>query len=102
NNPNNLNAQDHFDGMKKQWEDNVESLTNLVDQGTDRLNFLEASEDAIKQDIFDLKSAAANDNPQQVAVKTTSAARRANRVVSVAQLELDNSEDPRYVATLII
>lgn len=39
---------------------------------------------------------------QTIAMKTSSAARRANRVVSVAQMELDNSEDPQYIATLTI
>jgi hypothetical protein len=39
---------------------------------------------------------------KRVASKTSSAARRANRVVSVAQMELDNSEDPQYIATLTI
>lgn len=29
--------------MKKQWGDRAETLTNLVDQGTDRVKFLEAS-----------------------------------------------------------
>lgn len=102
NNPTNPNAQEHFEEMKKQWSDRADTLTNLVDQGTDRLKFLEASEDAIKQDLSDLKSAAADQDPQLVASKTSSAARRANRVVSVAQMELDNSEDPRYIATLTI
>ena len=39
---------------------------------------------------------------KRVASKTSTAARRANRVVSVAQMELDNSEDPQYIATLTI
>jgi vinculin len=43
NNPNNPNAQEHFEEMKKQWSDRADTLTNLVDQGTDRLKFLEAS-----------------------------------------------------------
>ena len=40
---NNPNAKEHFEEMKKQWSDRADTLTNLVDQGTDRVKFLEAS-----------------------------------------------------------
>ena len=43
NNPNNPNAKEHFEEMKKQWGEKADVLTNLVDQGTDRLKFMEAS-----------------------------------------------------------
>lgn len=102
NNPNNPNALEHFEEMKKQWGDRADVLTNVVDQGTDRLKFFESSEDAIRNDLSDLKAAVANEEPQQIAAKTSSAARRANRVVTVAQMEMDNSEDPQYIATLTI
>ena len=37
-----------------------------------------------------------------MASKTSSAARRANRVVTVAQMELNNTEDEKYLTTLVV
>ncbi|GCB65504.1 hypothetical protein scyTo_0007732, partial [Scyliorhinus torazame] len=99
-NPGNQAANEHFETMKNQWIDNVEKMTGLVDEAIDTRSLLDASEEAIKKDIDKCKVAMANVQPQMLVAGATSIARRANRILLVAKREVENSEDPKFRASV--
>ena len=55
------------------------------------------TEEGILRDTDRTEQAIRNNDPAGVVNNTSSIARRANRVLQVAQQEADNSEDPRFV-----
>ena len=59
--------------------------------------FLFISEAAILRDTERTEDAIKNNDQRGVVNNTSSIARRANRVLQVAQQEADNSEDPQFV-----
>uniref|UniRef100_A0A8B9HSZ1 Vinculin n=1 Tax=Astyanax mexicanus TaxID=7994 RepID=A0A8B9HSZ1_ASTMX len=95
-NPGNQAAHEHFETMKNQWIDNVEKMTTLVDEAIDTKSLLDASEEAIKNDLDKCQMAMANHQPQMLVAGATSIARRANRILLVAKREVENSEDPKF------
>ncbi|RVE59667.1 hypothetical protein OJAV_G00191050 [Oryzias javanicus] len=95
-NPGNQAAYEHFETMKNQWIDNVEKMTGLVDEAIDTKSLLDASEEAIKNDLDKCRVAMANHQPQMLVAGATSIARRANRILLVAKREVENSEDPKF------
>ncbi|XP_066519906.1 LOW QUALITY PROTEIN: vinculin b [Hoplias malabaricus] len=95
-NPGNQAAHEHFETMKNQWIDNVEKMTALVDEAIDTKSLLDASEEAIKNDLEKCQTAMANHQPQMLVAGATSIARRANRILLVAKREVENSEDPKF------
>ncbi|KAI4886365.1 hypothetical protein NFI96_022453, partial [Prochilodus magdalenae] len=95
-NPGNQAAHEHFETMKNQWIDNVEKMTTLVDEAIDTKSLLDASEEAIKNDLEKCQMAMANHQPQMLVAGATSIARRANRILLVAKREVENSEDPKF------
>ncbi|KAI5606745.1 vinculin b [Silurus asotus] len=99
-NPGNQAAHEHFEMMKNQWIDNVEKMTTLVDEAIDTKSLLDASEEAIKQDLEKCHVAMTNHQPQMLVAGATSIARRANRIVLVAKREVENSEEPKFRETL--
>uniref|UniRef100_A0A4W4F1D9 Vinculin n=1 Tax=Electrophorus electricus TaxID=8005 RepID=A0A4W4F1D9_ELEEL len=99
-NPGNQAAQEHFETMKNQWIDNVEKMTALVDEAIDTKSLLDASEEAIKNDLEKCQVAMANHQPQMLVAGATSIARRANRILLVAKREVENSEDPKFRETV--
>ncbi|XP_029181563.2 LOW QUALITY PROTEIN: vinculin-like [Acropora millepora] len=88
----------HFDSMRDNWKDKMQTLTNLVDSATDTGKFIEACETAINQDAEMCNAAMDQGNPQLVITKSSNIARRAKRVVDVAEAEMENSLDPDYVS----
>ncbi|XP_036427791.1 LOW QUALITY PROTEIN: vinculin b [Colossoma macropomum] len=99
-NPGNQAAHEHFETMKNQWIDNVEKMTALVDEAIDTKSLLDASEEAIKNDLEKCQMAMANHQPQMLVAGATSIARRANRIMLVAKREVENSEDPKFRETV--
>uniref|UniRef100_A0A8C7ZPH2 Vinculin n=1 Tax=Oryzias sinensis TaxID=183150 RepID=A0A8C7ZPH2_9TELE len=95
-NPGNQAAYEHFETMKNQWIDNVEKMTGLVDEAIDTKSLLDASEEAIKNDLDKCRVAMTNHQPQMLVAGATSIARRANRILLVAKREVENSEDPKF------
>ena len=59
--------------------------------------FWNVSEDGIKRDTEKTEQAIREIDPAGIVNNTSSIARRANRVLQVAQQEADNSEDPKFV-----
>lgn len=70
--------------------------SGLVDEAIDTKSLLDASEDAIKNDLEKCRLAMANHQPQMLVAGATSIARRANRILLVAKREVENSEDPKF------
>lgn len=96
-NPENQAAVDHFDLLKKQWTENMERLRTLVDEATDTEAFIRATEVGIKKDTEKVEDGIRAVSPQMVVANASNIARRANRVLQVAQQEAENSEDPAFV-----
>lgn len=90
----------HFESMRDGWKDKMQTLTNLVDSATDTGKFIEACEEAINRDAEMCNAAMETGNPQLLITKSSNIARRAKRVVDVAEAEMENSLDPDYVAKM--
>lgn len=67
-----------------------------MDEAIDTKSLLDASEEAIKNDLDKCRVAMANHQPQMLVAGATSIARRANRILLVAKREVENSEDPKF------
>ncbi|XP_030848748.1 vinculin isoform X4 [Strongylocentrotus purpuratus] len=96
-NPGEQTAVSHFDELKREYMGKVETLTDLVDQAVDTVEFVKASEEAIKRDSEKVAQAIQQNDPNVIAAKASSIARRAQRVAVVASKEAANSEDPKFV-----
>nr|XP_006817880.1 PREDICTED: vinculin-like [Saccoglossus kowalevskii] len=90
-------AREHFEMLKKEWTGNMEKLTGLVDEATDTVSFIKATEEALKHDSNMVDGAIKNQDPAQIVSGASNMARRANRVFMVANQEVENSEDPNFV-----
>lgn len=90
----------HFESMRDGWKDKMQALTNLVDSATDTGKFIEACEEAINKDAEMCNAAMEEGNPQLLIAKSSNIARRAKRVVDVAEAEMENSLDPDYVSKM--
>ncbi|XP_048780426.1 vinculin-like isoform X11 [Ostrea edulis] len=95
--PTNQAAQEHFDLMKKRWMDNMERLRGLVDEAVDSSALIKAEEEGILRDTERVEDAIQMKDPPRIGAHASNIARRANRVLQVAQQEAENSEDPKYV-----
>ncbi|XP_061178101.1 vinculin-like isoform X9 [Saccostrea echinata] len=95
--PTNQAAQEHFDLMKKRWMDNMERLRALVDEAVDSSALIKAEEEGILRDTERVEDAIQMKDPPRIGAHASNIARRANRVLQVAQQEAENSEDPKYV-----
>lgn len=95
--PGNQAAQEHFDLMKKRWMDNMERLRGLVDEAVDSSALIKAEEEGILRDTERVEEAIQMKDPPRIGAHASNIARRANRVLQVAQQEAENSEDPKYV-----
>ncbi|XP_070565654.1 vinculin-like isoform X37 [Ptychodera flava] len=90
-------AKEHFEMLKKEWTGNMDQLIGLVDEATDTVSFIKATEDAIRRDNELVDMAIKQRQPAQVAGGASDMARRGKRVVEVARQEMENSEDPNFV-----
>ncbi|ESN97209.1 hypothetical protein HELRODRAFT_187353 [Helobdella robusta] len=97
NDPTNQASTEHFDLLKKQWMGDVERLRGLADEAIDTDSFIRENEEAILRETDRTEHSASVADSTGVVSATSSIARRAHRVLQVAQSEADNSEDPRYV-----
>nr|WEL12746.1 vinculin [Halisarca dujardinii] len=96
-NPGNQEVKEHYTLMKEEYQRQVQKLVKLVDGGTDAADFIRASEEQLKADLDRAKKyIQAESNPQAAFESVASAARTANRVVTVTQSELENTEDKQY------
>ncbi|KAK7099448.1 hypothetical protein V1264_003586 [Littorina saxatilis] len=96
-NPNNQAAIEHFELLKKQWTDNMERLRGLVDEAVDTAALIRAEEEGILRDTQKIEDGIRTVDSPLIVANATSIARRANRVLQVADMEAQNSEDPLFV-----
>ncbi|XP_035828646.1 vinculin [Aplysia californica] len=96
-NPNNQAAVEHFDLLKKQWSDNMDRLRSLVDEAVDSEALIRAEEEGILRDTERIEEGIRARNSPQIATGASNIARRADRVLQVAEMEAQNSEDPNFV-----
>ncbi|KAK3594112.1 hypothetical protein CHS0354_040882 [Potamilus streckersoni] len=96
-NPNNTAACEHFELLKKQWTDNMERLRALVDEAVETPSLIKAQEEAIRRDTERVEEGIRTVDPPKIVTSASSIARRANRVLQVAQQEAENSEDHVFV-----
>ncbi|KAI7693994.1 Vinculin [Sarcoptes scabiei] len=95
--PNNKSADEHFDNLRAQYQDNLEKLQSMVDEAVDSVSFINASEDAILKYSALCENAIANQQPQSMVENTSNIARLSNRVLGVAKQEAENSEDFNFI-----
>lgn len=96
-NPNNQAAIEHFEQMKSRWAGNVERLRALVDEAVDTAALIKAEEDGILRDTDRVEEGIRGKDPPKIVANASNIARRAYRVLQVAEQEAENSEDPAYV-----
>lgn len=94
--PTNKAADEHFENLKKQFADSFEQMRDLVDDQLDGAALVKAIEEAMKRHTRLADDAIHQGNQQKLADNSSANARLANRVVHVAQREMDNSEDPNF------
>ncbi|XP_065159555.1 vinculin isoform X6 [Atheta coriaria] len=95
--PESKTADEHFENLRGQYADLLTKMRNLCDEATDSAEFIKATEDQMKKHTFLCEEAIKNQNPQKMVDNTSSIARLANRVLTVAKQESDNSEDPMFI-----
>lgn len=117
NHPDNKSADEHFENLKTQYQDNIEKLRAMVDESVDSVAFVNASgrvavcrahpitlasilEDGILKYTTLCENAIANRQPQNMVENTSNIARLANRVLGVAKQEADNSEDSKFISSI--
>lgn len=96
-NPNNPAAQEHFELLKKQWTDNMERLRGLVDEAVDTAALIRAEEEGILHETKRIEDGIRMGDSPLIVANASNIARRANRVLQVAEMEAQNSEDPLFV-----
>ncbi|CAG2100408.1 unnamed protein product, partial [Medioppia subpectinata] len=96
--PDNKAADEHFENLRKQYSDTIQSMRNMVDEAVDTVNFIKASEDSILKYTALCENAIVNRQQQSMVDNTSNIARLANRVLMVAKQESDNSEDPNFIS----
>ncbi|XP_067931173.1 vinculin-like [Watersipora subatra] len=82
--------------VKQQWLEKTEKMRSLVDESLDTQSFMQASETAILKDTAGIEGAIVTADRQAIVDNAASIARRSNRILQVAQQEVDNSEDPVF------
>ncbi|XP_067124488.1 vinculin-like isoform X4 [Centruroides vittatus] len=95
--PENKAVDEHFENLRKQYAESIQTMRNLADEATDTCSFIKASEDCIRQHTDACEGSIVRLQPQHMVDNTSSIARLANRVLMVAKQESDNSEDPLFV-----
>ncbi|KAL5006317.1 hypothetical protein ScPMuIL_015123 [Solemya velum] len=96
-NPSNQAAAEHFELLKKQWTDQMEHLRGLVDEAVDTAALIKAEEEGILRDTERVEEGIRASDSPKIVQNASNVARRANRVLQVAQQEAENSEDPVFV-----
>ncbi|XP_017781344.1 PREDICTED: vinculin isoform X5 [Nicrophorus vespilloides] len=95
--PESKTADEHFENLRGQYSYLLTKMRNLCDETTDSADFIKSSEEQMKIHTFMCEEAIQNQAPQKMVDNTSSIARLANRVITVAKQESDNSEDPTFI-----
>lgn len=99
-NPDNAAAVEHFENIKGLWSQNMEKLQGLMDEAVDSRAFINAQEEGILLDTDRMEDGIRARDKPQIVQGASNIARRANRVIQVAEMEAQNSEDAAFVDNL--
>lgn len=98
--PTNEVFSENFNLIKTQWQDSIDKIRHLIDSNIDISSFIKSCEHSIVKDTLKTEIAVSKRNPLEIITNASNIARRANRVIQIAQQEIDNSEDSQYVNQL--
>ncbi|CAG5125329.1 unnamed protein product, partial [Candidula unifasciata] len=97
-NPNNQAAVEHFNHLlKKQWSENMDKVRSLVDEALDSEALIRAQEQGILRDTEKVEEGIRAEDPPKIVAGAANIARRADRVLQMADMEVQNSDDPVFV-----
>ncbi|XP_065198121.1 vinculin-like [Sycon ciliatum] len=97
NNYGNEVAVDFMQTLKTEYCQQMDRLTGLMDQATDSVQFLKASEAQIHAGLEKAKASLVKNDTETAMNMSTTVAKQARRVLDVAKAEAENSEDVAYV-----
>jgi len=101
--PNNSKSLiEHFDLMQHQWQLNMISLQQLVDESIDSVAFIEACEFMIVKETFLAQTAIQENNKPAIVRNVLNIGRRTNRIIQVASQEAENSEENSFVNNIVM
>ena len=98
--PENKQAQDHFKALRDEWTDNMDNLTEQVDNSMDVAKFIKASEEGIRREHEKCVSAMHDNLPTVALPAAGNIARRAHRVLMAGKREVENTDEDSYVGEL--
>jgi len=98
--PDNQLAKDHFKSLQDEWSDNMEKLTQQVDDTIDVADFLKSSEQGIIKEKKKCVDAMEEKDVIEALNTAGNIAKRAERVVQAGKHEIENVDDPTYVSEL--
>jgi vinculin len=96
-NPSNQAAIEHFNLLKKQWSENMDKVRTLMDGALDSQALIHAQEEAILRDTEKVEEGIRALDAPKIVAGASNIARRADRVLQMAEMEAQNSEDPVFV-----
>lgn len=98
--PENKQAQDHFKALKDEWVENMDDLTEQVDNSMDVAKFIKASEEGIRREHEKCVAAMHDDLPTLALPAAGNIARRAHRILMAGKREVENTDEDKYVGEL--
>lgn len=101
-NPNNQASLEHYDLLKRHASDSLDRLRCLADEAIDADSFIRHNEEGMLRDTDRAEQCIRQQDPAGFVNNTSRVARRAHRVLQVAQSEADNSDDPRFVEAITL
>ena len=98
--PEDKQAQDHFKALKDEWTENMDDLTEQVDNSMDVAKFIKASEEGIRREHEKCVTAMHDNLPTVALPAAGNIARRAHRVLMAGKREVENTDEDGYVGEL--
>ena len=98
--PENKQAKEHLQALSNEWTENVDELTEQVDDAMEVSKFILASEEGIKIESEKCTNAMDEDQPIVALSAAGNIARRAQRVLMAGKREVENTDEGNYVTQM--
>ena len=98
--PENKAADEHFNNLRSQYAELLQTERGLVDEVTDSKAFILRSLKAMQNHSNLCEDSIRAGNAIKLVENTSAIARMGNRIIQVAKQEADNSEDPEFISTV--
>jgi len=98
--PENKAADEHFNNLRSQYAELLQTERGLVDEVTDSKAFILRSLKAMKNHSNLCEDSIRAGSAIKLVENTSAIARMGNRIIQVAKQEADNSEDPEFISTV--